>query len=171
MPSDHDTILQDWREHAARDEERNFRFLRSLKMVRDPDRIDDLAQQLHEDAFRRIDCTRCANCCKHMHVRVTAEDIARIAEHRGLTREAFIATYLTPDPEAGGHRMNAIPCPFLGTDDRCTIYDVRPQTCREYPHTDKEGFIWRTYLHTDNTLKCPAVYDIVTRMRRRLRRR
>ena len=102
---------------------------------------------------------------------LTDEDIARIAGHLGLSRDAFIATYLEVDPLEGEHRTNATPCPFLGGDDRCTIYDVRPQACREFPHTDKEGFIWRTYLHSANTRSCPAVYRIVTRLRRRLRRR
>jgi uncharacterized protein len=51
-----------------------------------------------------------------------------------------------------------------------TIYAVRPQACREFPHTDKEGFIWRTYLHAGNTQTCPAVYFLVQRMRQRLRR-
>ena len=67
--------------------------------------------------------------------------------------------------------MKAMPCPLLGEDDRCTIYAVRPQACREFPHTDKDGFIWRTYLHAANTLSCPAAYHIVKRLRRRLRRR
>ena len=83
---------------------------------------------------------------------------------------AFVAAYLEPDPEEGGYRTKAVPCPFLGEDDRCTIYAVRPQACRGFPHTDKEGFIWRTSLHTANTLSCPAVYFIVKRLRQRLRR-
>jgi Fe-S-cluster containining protein len=171
MPNDHDALLQDWRENAAKDDDVNFRFLRSLKMVSDPERIDAQARELHEDAFRRIDCTRCANCCKTMPPAVTAEDSAAIAAYLGLSLEAFTAAYLEVDPEEGGQRMKATPCPFLGADDRCTIYAIRPAACREFPHTDKEGFIWRTYLHSANTRNCPAVYYIVKRMRQRKRRR
>jgi Fe-S-cluster containining protein len=97
-------------------------------------------------------------------------DIARIAAHLGLSEESFTTTYLEIDPEEGSYRTKAAPCPFLGKDDRCTIYDVRPVACRDFPHTDKEGFTQRTYLHTANTLSCPAVYFIVKRLRRRLRR-
>lgn len=170
MTVEHDTLIADWRQNAARDEDRNFRFLRSLKMVSDPDRIDDLARDLHQDAFGKIDCTRCAKCCKTMQPGLTDEDIGRIAGHLGLTREAFVAAYLEADPEEGGYRMKAMFCPLLGQDGRCTVYEVRPQACREFPHTDKEGFIWRTYGHAANTLSCPAVYFIVKRLRQRLRR-
>ena len=54
-------------------------------------------------------------------------DIGRIAGHLGLTKEVFAATYLEADPEDGGQRMKSMPCPLLGEDDRCTIYEVRPQ--------------------------------------------
>ncbi len=137
----------------------------------DPDRIDSLARQMHEDTFARIDCTRCANCCKTMQPELTGEDIERIAKHLGQSAEAFITAYLEPDPEEGGLRINAAPCPFLGTDNRCTVYEVRPQACQEFPHTDKEDFATRTYLHTGNSLSCPAVYHIVKGLRRRLRKR
>jgi hypothetical protein len=140
MTAEHDALVDDWRRNAASDEDRNFRFLRSLKMVSDPDRIDDLARKLHNDAFGKIDCTRCANCCKTMQPGLTNEDICRIAGHLGLTREAFVAVYLEVDSGEGGYRMKAMPCPFLGQDGRCTVYEVRPQACREFPHTDKEGF-------------------------------
>jgi Fe-S-cluster containining protein len=171
MPDDHDAILRDWKANAAKNEQANFRFLRSLKLVPNPRRIDVLAAELHAEAFASIDCTRCANCCKTMSPGVTDEDAGRIAGHLGLTREQFIQTYLEVDPEDSGYRMKATPCPFLGEDDRCTIYEVRPEDCRQFPHTDKKDFTQRVYQHTDNTLVCPAVYYIVDEMRHRLRRR
>src|SRR5262249_45998374 len=143
------------------------RFLRSLKLVSHPERIDAQVHELHAEAFGKIDCTRCASCCKTMPPAVSPEDAARIAAHLGLSVEAFTAEYLTVDEEDGGQRIKAAPCPFLGTDDRCTIYEIRPKVCKEFPHTDKEGFTSRTYLHTDNTLNCPAVYYIVKRLRKR----
>ncbi len=170
MPDHHDRMLQSWWENAARKQDVNFRFLRSLKMVSDPDRIDALARELHEEVFARIDCTRCANCCKTIQPGFTDEDIARIAAHLGMSEETFIAAYLEIDPEEGNHRTKAAPCPFLGGDDRCTIYRVRPQACQEFPHTDKEGFTRRVYLHAENTLSCPVVYHVVKGLRRSLRR-
>jgi Fe-S-cluster containining protein len=102
-----------------------------------------------------------------MRPAVSADDIERIAAWLGLSCDEFAATYLDVDDE--GQRIKAAPCPFLGGDDRCTIYDVRPQVCSEYPHTNKEGFIWRTYMHADNARACPAVFHVVKQMRKRRR--
>jgi Fe-S-cluster containining protein len=171
MPDDHDAIQQDWKENAAKHERANFRFLRSLKMVAHPERIDALAADLHTEAFEQIDCTRCAICCKTMPPGVSADDLGVIAGHLGLSREAFIETYLVIDPDEAGCLMKATPCPFLGEDDRCTIYDLRPEACRQFPHTDKKYFTSRAYQHASNTQTCPAVYYIVEEMRQRLPRR
>jgi Fe-S-cluster containining protein len=165
MPDDHDAMLRDWRENAAGDEEANVRFLRSLKMVRNPGRIDSLARELHEETFASIDCTRCAHCCKTIPPEFTDKDIARIAAHLGMSPEAFVSAYLEIDSLEGEHRTKACPCPFLGEDDRCTIYAVRPRACREFPYTDKKGFTRRVYLHAANTLSCPATYHIVMGLR------
>jgi uncharacterized protein len=166
MPDDHDTLLQDWRQNAAREDDSNHRFLISLKMVGHPERVDAQARELHEDAFARIDCTRCANCCKTMQPGFTAEDVARIAARLGMTREEFVSAYLEAD-QWGDLQTRTTPCPFLGEDDRCRIYEVRPEACRGFPHTDKEGFIWRSHQHAANTLTCPAAYHVVKGLRRR----
>jgi Fe-S-cluster containining protein len=63
----------------------------------------------------------------------TDEDIVRIAEHLGMTRDELIAAYLEPDEDQGRYRMKTTPCSFLSEDNRCTIYDVRPEKCRGYP--------------------------------------
>jgi Fe-S-cluster containining protein len=170
MNADHDALVREWQQNAARREDSNFRFLRSLKMADDPDAVDALARAAHAEVFSRIDCTRCANCCKTMPPGLTDDDIARIAASLDLTSADFIARYLTMDRAEGGYLMKAVPCPFLGADDRCTIYEVRPADCRSYPNTDREGFSGRSYQHTSNTLTCPAVYHIVKEMRKRRRR-
>src|SRR5262249_15428144 len=129
MSAEHDAIVNDWRKNAARHDEANFRFLRSLKMVHDQDRIDDLASGLHQEAFEKVEGPRCANCCKTADVILSRADVERISAHLGLAVDAFIAAHLVPDGE-GGYEMKAKPCPLLGPDDRCTIYDIRPEGCR-----------------------------------------
>jgi Fe-S-cluster containining protein len=171
MTDEHDQLLKDWRECASGDYEDNFRFVRSLKMVSRPERVDEEARELHAEVFGRIDCTRCANCCKTLKPALIEADIRRISKHLGLSRAVFIETYLESDPEETGYRMRALPCPFLADDGRCRIYEQRPKVCREYPHTDKKEFTSRTYMHADNTRCCPAVYHIVREMRRRRQRR
>jgi uncharacterized protein len=170
MNAGHDAILADWRKNAARHDDANLRFLRRLKMVDDQEGIDHLARDLHTEAFGKIDCTRCANCCKTMDVSVSNEDIGRIAAHLGMSRDEFTESFLARDAYTGDWQMKSIPCSFLGGDDRCTIYEARPKACREFPHTDKEDFTSRSYLHSANTLRCPAVYYVVEKMKKRIRR-
>lgn len=82
----------------------------------------------------------------------------------------FVEAYLERDEEDGSYRGGAKPCAFLADDGRCTIYEVRPRVCREYPHTDKEGFTSRTMGHAANALMCPALFWIVEQMKERARR-
>ena len=93
------------------------------------------------------------------------DDVARIAARLGSDVGAFTAAYLVESKNRGLWEPKSLPCPFLGPDNRCTIYDIRPLSCAEYPHTDKPDFASRTYLHSGNALKCPAVYYIIEQMR------
>ncbi len=163
---DHDTVVDDWRQNAELHDDRNYEFLRSLKFQDygfDPDK---LAAELHERAFQIVDCTRCANCCKTLDIKVTTSDAERIAEHLGMATDAFVETYLATD-EDGDHKFHQQPCPFLGEDGRCRVYNVRPTDCRGYPFTDKEGFTLRAIGHASRALTCPAAFWIVEQMRSR----
>jgi Fe-S-cluster containining protein len=142
--------------------------LPSLKSRDHTTETDDLTRRLHAEAFRIIDCTRCANCCRTMTVVLTHSDVDRIAGHLGMATDAFINKYLEAN-ESGEFVVRQKPCSFLGADGRCTIYDIRPTACQEFPHTDKGGFEFRTHQHSDNSVTCPAVYWIVEEMRKRLR--
>ncbi len=164
---DHDAAVSDWQQNAESHDEDNYQFLRSLKFRRYGFQPDTLAAKLHERAFQIVQCTRCANCCKTMDITFTVEDIARIADHLSMTAEEFIEAHLEIDQEDGAFKARRKPCPFLGDDNRCTIYDVRPTACREYPHTHKKDFTSRTMLHATNALACPAVFWIVEEMKRR----
>lgn len=163
---DHESVVANWRNHAEQNDEKNFEFLRSLKRRSYGFDPDGVAAELHQQAFQIVDCTRCANCCKTMTVKLDRTDIDRIADHLGMTVQDFTERYLETDEREGFHKIRQQPCPFLG-DDRCTIYDVRPACCREFPHTDKEGFTFRTISHSQNALRCPAVFWIVEGMRNR----
>lgn len=168
---DHDSVVADWQEHAQEHDDENYEFLRSLKRRDYGFDPDAAAAELHRQAFEIVDCTRCANCCKTMTVELNQADIERIARHLNMPAAAFIETYLEPAEQQNRYRIREQPCPFLGSDDRCTIYDVRPTACREYPHTGKEGFTTRTIGHANNALVCPAVFWIVEQMRTRARKK
>jgi uncharacterized protein len=159
------TIIEDWKANAEWHCERNFYFLHSLKMKSDR-AVDRVAHRLHDEAFAIIDCGKCANCCKTISPLFRKSDIRRIAERLSVKPADFVATYLKAD-EQGDLFLKSVPCPFLGADNRCGIYDVRPRDCVEYPHTQKKGFTFRTYGIADNTISCPAVFYIVEQMRAR----
>ena len=162
----HEKIVQDWKDHAERRAEKNYRFLRSLKHRNYGFEPDELAGELHQQVFQVVDCTRCANCCKSMTVLLTEADVERIARRLDLSVEEFTLRYLEPDHEETSLlKMRQQPCPLLGDDNRCTVYEVRPAVCREYPHTDKEEFTSRTMLHASNAIECPAVFWIIEQMR------
>ncbi len=168
MSFDHDAIVRDWKENAQEHDAENYRFLRHMKM-RSAKKVDRIALQLHQEVFEAVDCTQCANCCRTLRPMFAEEDIRRIAAQRGMSKEEFIATFLEWDVAESRYRTKAAPCPLLGEDNRCTVYDVRPETCRGYPFTDKEDFASRSMSHAGNALVCPAVFRIVEEMKKRIR--
>jgi Fe-S-cluster containining protein len=101
-----------------------------------------------------------------MNVKFDDEDIERIAGRLDMPVDGFVDTYLEADDEDGPYKAKQQPCPFLGEEGRCTIYDARSAVCREYPHTDKDGPVFRTIGVANNTLVCPAVFWIVEQMKR-----
>jgi Fe-S-cluster containining protein len=63
--------------------------------------------------------------------------------------------------------LQEAPCTFLDDDNSCSIYDVRPKACREYPHTNRKKFIQLTGLTLKNTEICPAVFNIVEELKKK----
>ena len=158
-------IEQEWKRNAAKQTDASFRFLTSLKF-KSADRVDKVASVLHQEAFEKIDCTQCANCCKTAKPTLSLTDVERISTHLKISVEELERNYLIPSKEAANTwDMNALPCPFLNQENLCTIYEVRPLACQDYPNTHKEGFTSRRYGHTANTEICPASYYIVERMK------
>ncbi len=145
----------------------NKKFFTRLKK-KPPKRLDHLMQELHEAEFERTDCLDCANCCKTTGPLFTNADISRIAKHFKMKEQQFIARFLRVD-EDGDHVLQQVPCAFLDEDNHCLIYDVRPKACREYPHTDRKKFHQISDLTLKNVAICPAAFNIVEEMKKRLR--
>src|SRR6187402_2642237 len=141
----------------------NKKFLQRLKS-KDPRSVDDAFHKTHEEVFERIDCLTCANCCKTTSPIFYPNDIDRIAKSLKTKPGDFIEKYLRID-EDNDYVLKSSPCPFLHDDNYCGIYDVRPKACREYPHTDRKKMVQITELTYRNTLVCPAVLEIVERLK------
>ena len=137
-------------------------FFKRLKK-RPPKHLDKTMQNLHDETFDEVDCLTCANCCKTTGPLFTNKDIERIAKHFRMKPSVFIDTYLRID-EDNDYVLQSVPCPFLGGDNYCSIYDVRPKACAEFPHTDRKKFQQISKLTLKNVEICPAAYKIVEKM-------
>ena len=121
--------------------------------------VDKKIHQLHQEAFSKIDCLSCANCCKTTGPLFTQKDINSIAGNLNIPPKTFIDKYLRID-EDNDYVLQTVPCPFLGDDNYCNIYEFRPKACREYPHTDRVNQLGILKLTEKNISVCPAVADI-----------
>ena len=122
-------------------------------------------QDLHEAEFKKTDCLNCANCCKTTGPLFTNADVERIAKHFRMKPQKFIDQFLRLD-EDNDYVLQGVPCTFLGADNYCSIYDVRPKACREFPHTDRKKFQQISHLTLKNVAICPAAYNIVEEMKK-----
>jgi hypothetical protein len=144
----------------------NKSFFTQLKK-KPPKQLDYLMQELHEAEFARTNCLDCANCCKTTGPLFTEKDIDRIAKYLGLKKQRFVEHYLRLD-EDNDHVLQKVPCTFLDDENYCSIYDVRPKACREFPHTDRKKFHKISNLTLKNVAICPAAFNIVESMKQRV---
>ena len=129
-----------------------------------PDKaLDAMFLRHHEEVFKQTDCLDCGNCCKTLGPRLTKTDIRRMAKYLKVKEGDFFASYLRVD-EDGDTIMKALPCPFLGGDNYCSVYPARPKACREYPHTDHTKMKKHLNLLEKNLKTCPAAQQIVDRI-------
>lgn len=154
--------LTQLRSRAQAEKKRWKKFFRKLAK-RPPRNLDDQVGQLHQEVFQEIDCLECANCCKTTSPIFRDIDIDRLARHLGMRPAAFVEQYLRLDTE-GDYVLTTAPCPFLGSDNYCSVYESRPRACREYPHTDRKNFHQILSLTLKNTEICPAAFEVVKRM-------
>jgi hypothetical protein len=144
----------------------NKKYFEKLKK-KTPKNLDYLMQDLHESEFKKTNCLDCANCCKTTGPLFTISDIERISKHLRQKPQQFINQYLRID-EDNDYVLQNVPCSFLDQDNACIIYDVRPKACREFPHTDRKKFQQISNLTLKNVAICPAAYNIVEEMKKRI---
>lgn len=144
----------------------NKKFFDKLKK-NPPKDLDHQFHELHEEAFAHIDCLTCANCCKTTGPLFTQKDIERLAGHFKLRPVLFIEKYLHID-EDKDYVLNVLPCPFLGSDNYCSVYEDRPNACRAYPHTNQRKMHTILKETQNNIPVCPAVFEIVEKMKERM---
>lgn len=150
-------------ERAKKVEKESKSFFKAIKKGRLRE-LDDTIHGLHREEFGCIDCLECANCCRTLGPRITDKDIERIGSSLRMKPAEVIATYLRID-EDNDTVFKEMPCPFLAPDNYCFIYEDRPKACREYPHTDRKKFHQIAALTVRNAATCPAVFNILERLK------
>lgn len=156
--------LNRFREKAKNKSAENKKFLQALKK-KDGRDVDDAFHSTHEEVFEEIDCLTCANCCKTTSPIFYQTDIERVAKALRMKPGDFIEQYLRID-EDKDYVLKSSPCPFLDADNYCKVYQSRPKACREYPHTDRKKMVQIMDLTYKNTLVCPAVLEMVERLKK-----
>lgn len=149
-------ILQNWQKKTN---ERKKIYKQYLQRA-DKNKVLKQLPNLHDEAFEKIDCTKCANCCKTYSPRFKTPDIKRIAKDLKMKEGTFIETYLRLDDD-GDYVVKSSPCPFLGDDNLCTIYEIRPSDCHRFPYTNEDTFIKRQNITLKNAEFCPIVYYVL----------
>lgn len=156
--------LKQFKVEAEKQSKENKKFLQSLKRA-DTRELDDQFHTLHDEVFQETDCLTCANCCKTTSPIFYQTDIERASKALRIKPGQFVEKYLRVD-EDKDYVLKSAPCPFLDNENYCRIYEDRPKACREYPHTDRKKMIQILDLTYRNTLVCPAVLEMVERMKK-----
>ncbi|MEI7675466.1 MAG: YkgJ family cysteine cluster protein [Bacteroidales bacterium] len=158
------TDLTFLKEEAKKQEKSNKLFFKNLKknQLRD---LDDTIHAIHYDVFEDMNCLDCGNCCKTLSPAMTHLDVIRISKALRIKAQDVEDKYLKMD-EDDDYVFRSMPCPFLREDNYCSIYENRPKACREYPHTNRKKFYQIRQLTLTNAETCPAVGEILKRLKR-----
>lgn len=151
--------LDNWEKRSAEHQKQYKQFL----LRADKNTVLKKLPELNDEAFAKIDCLKCANCCKSYSPRFKTPDIKRISKYLGMKEGDFIETYLVLDTE-GDYVARTKPCPFLGNDNYCGIYDARPSDCQRFPYTDEDVILKRPVITLKNSTFCPIVYHVLERL-------
>lgn len=149
-------ILKNWQKKSADNQKKYKQFLARA----DKNAVLRKLPELHEEAFSNVNCLDCAACCKNYSPRFKTPDLKRIAKHLKMKEGDFIEKYLLLDQE-GDYVLKTKPCPFLGDDNYCSIYEVRPSDCARFPYTDEDVILKRQPLTLKNSTFCPIVYFVL----------
>ncbi len=154
-----DPILKNWQKKSGD----RIKLYKNYLHRADKNTVLKQLPDLHEEAFSQINCLDCAACCKNYSPRFKTTDIKRISKHLKQKEGDFIAEYLKVDEE-GDFVLQTKPCSFLGADNFCSIYDVRPSDCSRFPYTDEDVLLKRQPLTLKNVSFCPIVYFVVEKL-------
>jgi Fe-S-cluster containining protein len=156
--------LKKFRITAARKKKSLTAFLDKLDDIV-PNDLPALVKKLDADMWGEVNCMKCANCCKTMTPTFTKTDIKRISAHLEMTPKEFTDKWLIKEEDTGDMVNKKQPCQFL-KNNMCSIYEVRPTDCAEFPHHNKKPFDAYNDTFKNNLTYCPATFTLVDRMKK-----
>jgi uncharacterized protein len=157
--------LEKIKQLGERNRSANFRF-RSFLKGGNSAQIDRAVHELSDYYFSKIDCTKCGNCCTVMKPQVHMKDLKSLSLATNKTIDEFKREYILVDDD-GDMSFNKLPCPFLKSL-KCTVYDIRPDDCKSYPHLHKKDIISRLFGVVENYSMCPIVFNVYEDLKIRL---
>ena len=84
-----------------------------------------------------------------------------------MTPKAFTEKWLLKEEDTGDWVNKLQPCQFL-VNNMCSIYEVRPKDCAEFPHHNKRPFDAYNDTFKNNLDKCPATFVLVERLMKKV---
>lgn len=132
----------------------------------EPEKVDEIVFALDKEIGRRIDCTTCGNCCRSFMINVTEPEMERIADYKNISTPEALTKWVEQG-NGGMMIINTIPCHFL-SGNKCTVYDLRFEGCREFPHLHKPNFTSRFFTVMMNYAICPITYNVVEELKEKL---
>lgn len=156
---------------AAKKEDENWRFRSFLKFHdgMTDEELDSLVFKTADEIGFAVDCTQCGRCCEKLKPICSEEDQQRLATELSIAIEQLREQYLEYDKsdDEPGWRIKNSPCPFL-RDKECTVYEHRPDNCRQYPYLHKPDFSYRTWAMIERTFTCPIVFQVMEELKEEL---
>lgn len=144
-------------------ESENWAFRTYLKIHADPEVLDNQINELHNELFSQYDCSQCRNCCKEYAACLTEAEIGPAAALLKQTETEFKERYLKE--EYGEYIVKTKPCSFLQANGDCALESCRPQSCKEYPYTDKPDRLTHLISIIDAASVCPVVFEMLERLK------
>ncbi len=145
---------------------RAFRSFLTRLENKPPRGLDKIPEAIEPEVWKEVDCLSCANCCKVMTPTFTVKDIKRISAHFDMTPAAFKEKWLMYEKRDGDWQNKKQPCQFLNLkDNKCSIYEIRPEDCSGFPHLSKKKMTDYMHVHKQNLIYCPATYTMVEKMK------
>ena len=128
--------------------------------------LDAAVKETADAVWARLDCLDCGNCCKSLQIVVDERDLSRLAKKLGISAGEVRKKYVARAEDSTLH-FKTSPCPFLGEDNACGVYEDRPQACRDFPYLHAGNFRSRVYVTWENAAICPIAFNVWQKLKAR----